>query len=96
VVVDPVGRIGRIEVLSFDEPPEYLPRAAWYRQFDGRKLDAELELRRAIRPVAGATLTARATTDAARRVLALYRVVSEPLPMPTPESGARPAPADPE
>ena len=80
VTVDPAGKIGRIEVLSFDEPPEYLPRTPWYRQFDGRPLDAELELQRAIRPVAGATLTARATTDAARRVLALHRALAEAAP----------------
>ena len=64
VTVDRDGRVGRVEVLSFDEPPDYLPREPWYRQFDGRALDAELELRRSIRPVSGATLTARATTDA--------------------------------
>lgn len=93
VTVDPAGRIGRIEVLSFDEPPEYLPRAAWYRQFEGRRLDAELDLRRAIRPVAGATLTARATTDAARRVLALHRVIAEAAPAPAGESGAPKPPA---
>jgi hypothetical protein len=77
VAVDPLGRVARVETLAFDEPPDYLPRAAWYRQFDGRALDADLELRRAIRPVAGATLTARATTDAVRRALALYRVLAE-------------------
>lgn len=93
VAIDPEGRIGRIEVLSFDEPPEYLPRAGWYRQFEGRKLDAELELRRAIRPVAGATLTARATTDAARRVLALHRVVTEAASAPAREGGAPKPPA---
>ena len=77
VTVDPAGRVGRVEVLAFDEPPDYLPRAAWYRQFDGRALDAELDLRRAIRPVTGATLTARATTAAVRRVLAVHQVLEE-------------------
>lgn len=77
VTVDPAGELGRVEVLAFDEPPDYLPRAEWYRQFEGRPLDAELELRRAIRPVAGATLTARATTDAARRALAIHRALEE-------------------
>lgn len=77
VVVGPDGAAVRVEVLSFDEPPDYLPREAWYRQFDGRGLDAELELRRAIRPVTGATLTARVTTDATRRALALHRVLAE-------------------
>lgn len=75
VVVGPTGEVVRIEVLSFQEPPDYLPRDAWYEQFEGRKLDPELDLKRAIRPVTGATLTARATTSAARRVLAVHRVL---------------------
>jgi hypothetical protein len=75
VVVDPAGAIARIEVLSFSEPEEYLPKAHWYEQFQGKPLDDELSLKRAIRPVTGATLTARATTEAARRVLALHRVL---------------------
>lgn len=77
VVVDPGGQVARVEVLSFDEPPDYLPRDAWYDQFDGRPLDDELRLKAAIRPVTGATLTARATTSAVRRVLALHRVLTE-------------------
>jgi hypothetical protein len=86
VVVDPAGAIGRIEVLSFSEPEEYLPRTRWYRQFDGKRLDDELSLKRGIRPVTGATLTAHATTDAARRTLALHRVLQQgtaPAPAPT-------------
>lgn len=77
VVLDPQGKIRRVEVLSFFEPEEYLPRAAWFGQFEGRDLDADLSLNAKIRPVAGATLTARAVTDAARRVLAIHRVLSE-------------------
>jgi len=80
VVVDPAGSIRRIEVLSFDEPEEYMPRPGWYAQFAGRLLDDELSLKCGIRPVTGATLTARATTDAARRVLALHRVLHPPPP----------------
>jgi len=75
VVVDPAGTIARIEVLSFSEPEEYLPKAHWYEQFQGKPLDDELSMKRGIRAVTGATLTARATTDAARRVLALHRVL---------------------
>ncbi len=75
VVVDPSGSIARIEVLSFSEPEEYLPRPHWYEQFQGKPLDKELSMKRAIRPVTGATLTAHATTDAARRVLALDAVI---------------------
>ncbi len=75
IVVDPEGRIGRIEVLAFNEPEDYLPRGAWYDQFKGKKLSEELALKKDIRGISGATLTARATTEAARRVLALHAVL---------------------
>ena len=75
VVVGPEDEVTRIEVLSFKEPPDYIPREAWYDQFEGRELDPELDLKRGIRAVTGATLTARATTDAVRRVLAVHRVI---------------------
>ncbi len=75
IVVDPQGRVGRIEVISFREPEDYLPRGAWYEQFRGKALDPDLQLKREIRPVTGATLTARATTDAVRRVLALHQLL---------------------
>jgi hypothetical protein len=76
VVVSPAATIARIEVLSFSEPEEFLPREHWYAQFPGRTLDDELSVKRGIRPVSGATLTARATTETARRVLALHQVVA--------------------
>jgi hypothetical protein len=77
VVVDPEGRVARVEVLSFSEPADYLPRDPFYEQFRGRSLDAELELRRGVRGVTGATLTARATTAAVRRVLAIHRALTD-------------------
>lgn len=80
VVVDPEGRVVRTEVLAFAEPQEYLPRATWYEKFQGRALDEELRVKRAIRPVTGASLTVSATTDAVRRVLALHKVLGEPQP----------------
>lgn len=75
VVVDPRGRVARIEVLSFAEPEDYLPRGNWYAQFLGKELDQALRLKGSIRPVSGASLTASATTDAVRRVLALHQVL---------------------
>jgi len=75
IVVDPRGRIARFEILAFGEPPEYIPRGSWYQQLIGRELDDELELDRGIRGVSGATLTARASTQAARRILALHQVL---------------------
>jgi len=78
IVADGQGKVTRIEVISFREPQEYMPRGPWYGQFLGRRLDADLQLKRGIRPVTGATLTARATTDAVRRVLALRQVILAP------------------
>jgi len=78
VLVDPAGAIARIEILAFAEPEEYLPRENWYSQFSGKKLDDALAVKRGIRPVSGATLTARATLEAARRVLAIHHVLHAP------------------
>jgi len=75
VVVKADGSVGRLEVLSFSEPEEYLPRPGWYAQFPGKALSDELSEKRAIRPVTGATLTVRATTEAVRRVLALHKIL---------------------
>ncbi|HEX6901472.1 MAG TPA: FMN-binding protein [Thermoanaerobaculia bacterium] len=76
IVVDHQGKVARVEVISFREPEDYLPRGVWYEQFRGKALGPDLQLKRDIRPVTGATLTARATTDAVRRVLALHQVVA--------------------
>ncbi len=77
VAVDPKGAIARIEVFSFSEPEEYMPREAWYGQFAGRTLGEELSERKGIRPVTGATITVRVTVEAARRVLALDAFLEE-------------------
>ena len=77
VLVDPKGAIARIEILSFSEPEEYFPRASWYGQFSGKTLTDELSEKRGVRPVTGATLTVRATVEAARRVLALDAFLRE-------------------
>ncbi len=75
VVVDPKGRIARLEVLAFHEPKDYLPRGNWYAQFRGHALDKGLSLKKGIHGVTGATLTSRAVTLAVRRVLALHQVL---------------------
>ncbi|HXV75702.1 MAG TPA: FMN-binding protein [Candidatus Polarisedimenticolaceae bacterium] len=77
VVVDAEGKVASVTVLTFDEPENYLPRDAWYRQFDGRGLDEQLALKRGVHGITGATLSAEATTDAVRRVLAVHAVIEE-------------------
>jgi hypothetical protein len=77
IVLSPEGTLRRVEVLSFSEPEAYLPRAAWFAQFEDRALDPDLSLKGKIRPIAGATLTSRAVTEATRRVLAVHRTLAE-------------------
>lgn len=80
ISLDANGTVKRIDVTAFLEPPEYRAKDAWLGQFGGKPLTDDLQVQRAIRPMAGATLTARATTDAVRRVLAIDRVLAETPP----------------
>lgn len=75
ISLDAEGAVKRIDVTAFLEPPGYLASERWLRQYEQRRLDDDLALRRAIRPIAGATLTATATNVAVRRVLAIDRVL---------------------
>lgn len=87
IVVTPDGRVERIEILKFAEPPDYIVPASWLGQFYGRQLSDELAVKGAIVNMTGATLTSRAVTWATRRVLALHDVVG-PLATAS-EAGAR-------
>lgn len=75
IVVTPEAKVAKIEVLSFDEPPEYLPKERWVEQIEGRRLDDDLSLKRAIRPLSGASLSGRAIVNASRKVLALHGAI---------------------
>jgi electron transport complex protein RnfG len=77
VSLDDDGQVLRIDVTAFLEPGEFRASDAWLRQYRDRGLDDDLEVDRAIRPIAGATLTARATNSAVRRVLATDEVLEK-------------------
>ena len=55
--------------------PYAAPLAARLTEGCGRGLTDDLAVNRAIRPIAGATLTARAASEAVRRVLAIDQVI---------------------
>jgi hypothetical protein len=80
VVVAPDGSIERVDILSFDEPTDYFPKRRWIDQLLHRKLDNDLSLTGAIRPISGASLTGRAIVAATRKVLALHRVLAGATP----------------
>ena len=73
ILVAPDGKLSRIDIVSFDEPEDYLPSGRWLQQFPGRGLE-DLGVRQGLRALTGATLSSRAVTQAARRVLALHRL----------------------
>ncbi len=75
IVVSPAGRIARIEILRFSEPPEYRAPDSWIEQFRDQALSDGLSLKGSIVNITGATLTARAITEASRRILALHQLI---------------------
>ena len=77
ISLDAEGRIKRVDVTVFFEPAQYMAPRDWLRQYDGQVLHEELALRRAIRPIAGASFTGRAISNAVRRVLALDQVLQD-------------------
>lgn len=77
VVVGTDGKIAGIEVLAFQEPPDYLPPQRWYDKLKGRALDPDLQIGRGVDGITGATLTTRAAVESARRALALHQTSGE-------------------
>jgi len=75
IVVTPDAKIDRVDILSFDEPTDYFPKRRWLDQLLHRRLDAELSLNGAVRPISGASLTGRAIVNASRKILALHHVL---------------------
>ena len=75
ISLDAEGRVMRIDVTAFLEPQEFRAPGPWLGQYRGRALDDDLGINRAIRPIAGGTLTARAANSAVRRVLAIDAII---------------------
>ncbi len=75
ISLDTEGRIQRVDVTVFFEPAQYLAPSDFLRQFNGEVLHDSLRIRAGIQPIAGASFTGRAISDAVRRVLALDQVL---------------------
>jgi transcriptional regulator of nitric oxide reductase len=74
VVLTPQGTVDSVLIVAFHEPQGYMPSERWQAQFPGKTLTPDLQVRRGIAPISGATLSAHAMTDAVRRALAVYQV----------------------
>ena len=75
VALDSRGAVLRVDVLAFHEPEDYLPPRRWLDRLAGVRLSPRLRPGDRVDGISGATLSARAVTDAVRRVLALHTVL---------------------
>lgn len=78
VVINPDTTVRSVELLAFHEPEDYMPSRRWLDQFNEAGLRDDLFLKRGVQNIAGATLSARAISDAVRRLLATYAIVVAP------------------
>lgn len=74
-MIAPEGTMKRIEIVAFNEPPEYLPGPEYLGHFEGRRAGERLQVGDTVPMLSGATLSARTVTDGARLALALYAVL---------------------
>jgi hypothetical protein len=77
VAFEPDGRIRRIVVLSFLEPPEYKPSERWLGQFAGKAATDRLAVGDDLAPISGSTLSARGVAEQARWLLQALRLARE-------------------
>jgi hypothetical protein len=73
IAFEPDGRIRKISVLAFLEPPEYKPAERWLAQFAGKGPGERLAVGDDLAPISGATLTARGIAEESRWLLQALR-----------------------
>lgn len=78
IVVGADSKVAFVEILSFAEPDDYRSSPRWLAQFKDKPLDDELALRRGLRGITGATLTAETVARSVRRALAVHQVLNAP------------------
>jgi hypothetical protein len=80
VAFEPDGRIRKITVLAFHEPPEYRPSERWLARFEGKGKEDRIAVGQDIPPITGATLTARGVSEESRWLLHALREAVEVAP----------------
>ncbi len=71
-MISPEGVIESVEVIAFNEPPEFTPSKQYVSQFKGKTDQDTLRVGKDIPTVTGATMGARNVTDGARLALAVF------------------------
>lgn len=77
VALDADGALVGMRVLAFHEPAEYMARDGWLEQFRGKTVEDEIRMKKNIDGITGATLTSRAVTQCARRVMSVHQVLEQ-------------------
>lgn len=70
-IVDAHEKIKNIEIIAFKEPSEYKPYRSWLDSFIGKSMSDNLKSGEGISTISGATMSARAISNAARIALAI-------------------------
>lgn len=73
-IIDKQIKIKDIEIVAFNEPLEYKPQKNWQESFKGKSQESNLFVGKEIPTISGATLSARAITDASRLALAIVEL----------------------
>jgi hypothetical protein len=77
VVFEPDGRLRKLLVVSFLEPPEYKPSERWLSQFAGKGAGDRLAVGDDLAPITGATLSARGVAEQSRWLLQALKMARE-------------------
>jgi hypothetical protein len=77
VAFEPDGRLRKIQVVAFLEPPEYKPSERWLSQFAGKGAGDRLAVGDDLAFISGATLSARGVAEQSRWLLQALRLARE-------------------
>ncbi len=72
-LITPSGTLKSIEIVAFNEPPEFIPSQSWLRLFEGQSGADTLRVGKDVPTITGATMSARTVTDGARVALAVFQ-----------------------
>jgi hypothetical protein len=72
--ITPEGKINAIEVVAFNEPPEYIPKKRWLKLFNDKTISDNIKVKESIPNLSGATLSATSASDTAKLMLAVWEV----------------------
>ena len=73
-LVSKESKIKSIEIIQFQEPSEYKPNQAWKNVFHGKGKKDNLFAGKGIPTISGATMSARAISDASRIALSIVEM----------------------